>query len=244
MLKIIVCIILISPLVSKSQTCIIAKKNKSRFIIGADSRRVGIGANSNGNQIEGFFDVCKIHGENGFYFAFSGMMANGGSAIMRGYCKKAKTNLELCILFTHNIPPYLYDSLAIVKENNESKFQQIIKDSLLQSVIICHFENDTLSLMKIVEWANWNDLAHTQLKINGGYAYDSVFAIGETESINSLIKTPKTWVGNTSKMVQKLIQKEADINKRTVHGPIDIIEINKRGYKWLCNKKSCSIFSN
>jgi hypothetical protein len=226
---------------TNAQTCIIARKIKDTIYIGADSRVGSDHYNPDGSKISTPFSGCKIHSENGFYFATAGLMPNKASEILRKVAKRAKTIEEMVSYIMPLLKGPLLDSLNFLKEHDYPKYIDCITNRNPISVILAHFESDSAALYVIAAQFDPKMPINDQEKIWRS-SFVNQFPIGYFEKILTLINSENTWKGkDQASVIKSLIEKEIRANPTEVGLPIDIIKVDKTGYHWVSKKLFCTL---
>ena len=233
MLRLTFIYLLLIPILSNAQTCIIARKVDNQIYIGADSRVMVITPNRTSSDTT-YETMCKINLHDNLNFAMAGFLVDS----MLKYANKS------CL---RNIPAdsVVYDfakqfvfTLQSYIEHDRIKFPNFYKtyyhkDSVLCSVIFFGMNYNSAILYNVYFYpiTSIEEKTQIQCKFN---TYNAV-AIGEVAEIyaKNLLFDSKTWEHGTIEGIKSLINYEHNFHSKEIGPPYYFLSCSKQGISWI-----------
>ena len=214
-------------------TTVVAVAGSDRIVLGADALARG--------SVSGSASVCKIHRENGIFFAIVGLLwkhetAFYGEQLVGSICREssdirkltdrvgvlAREPLQTALTYSRD-----HDSLVYKRDYvNHTVFEVVLAGFVGDKPIIgikSFFLDSVLGLRELDTITLPDDVGH-----------NAVFT-GEHDAINAYTENHPDW-SNTPDLfglVSHLIGLEIIDKPYTVGPPVAIVEIRAKGYQWL-----------
>lgn len=227
-------------------TTIVVARSANEIVIGADSKVT----DTYGNELNS--QVCKIQQVGSLFVAFEGLMrdkATGFSvpaiAVRAMQLKPDASAAEKVNILTGFLTSELFVELQRLRSNSANEFHTKLEGQTFLRVVIAGFEGNR----PVVFVRQFRTTI-----ISGGIGVTVIpddclgdckgevvtRFLGETEAIDGLPEeTPDFWHGGLIAGTRRLIEAEIAARSEYVGPPIDLLQINAQGAKWIQKKSGC-----
>ena len=238
--------ILISGTAAANATTIVVARSANQIVIGADSKVT----DTYGHELNS--RVCKIQPFGNLFIAFEGLLrdkATGFSvpdiAARALQLKPGASAAEKVNILTGFLTAELFVELQRVRNNSADEFHTKLEGQTFLRVVIAGFEgNRPLVFVRqfrttfIARGVGVTVIPDDCLNDCEGIVVTRFF--GETEAIEGLPEdTPDFWKDGLVTGVRRLIETEIAARSEYVGPPIDLLQINAQGAKWIQKKEEC-----
>ena len=230
---------------AKATTIVVARSDKE-IVIGADSKVT----DTYGKELNS--QVCKIQQVGNLFIAFEGLLrdkATGFSvpeiAVRSLQLKPDATAAEKVNILTGFLTAELFDELLRVRRDSADEFHTKLEGQTFLRIVIAGFENN-----RPVVFVRQFRTAFIARGIGVTVIPDDCLDdckgevvtrfLGETEAIEGLPEdSPGFWKDGLVTGVRRLVEIEIGARSEYVGPPIDLLQINPRGAKWIQKKEAC-----
>jgi len=229
------------------QTSIIGIRVNDRVVVGADSTSVRSDTMTRTEE-----SYCKIGVGDGFFFALAGLYHNVETAFNPYMIIRDSSNLGLTIekkvkRLEEMIEKPLTEILERLRRDSPLEYARRYQGGSALQIIFFGVEEGSTFMLAREFVPTATILFPVQIIIfrykcpgdceNG----EEIYKLGESEAIDRfLIKEPDFWKNNPVDAIRKLIELEIADRPLNVGPPIDILQIDKNGARWIQKKKECS----
>lgn len=246
--KLSIAILMIAPIFLKAQTCIVAVKSKDKIVVGADSRVSQPGIYNN-EATETYADTaCKIVFNGQFGIAYEGA---GGPQCMNAaryalYTFSSPSKITNCFKSITSALIERYEDSLLVRPDLATqqyleKLFPIGMNKLIGAIFFFGYQADsiifeTYYLQRIVGIdGRYHDVWNQ-------YITPDTTAIGLIKELDAsrILHNKSTWAKGVVPGIISAINYSHQYNPTHVGGPVDIIEVTVKKYRWLQKKKICN----
>jgi len=240
-------VLLIVPSGLAKATTIVVARTANEIVIGADSKVT----DTYGKELNS--QVCKIQQVGNLFIAFEGLLrdrATGFSvpeiATRALQLKPAATAAEKVNILTGFLTAELFDELLRVRHDSADEFHTKLEGQTFLRIVIAGFEHN-----RPVVFVRQFRTAFIARGIGVTVIPDDCLAdckgevvtrfLGETDAIEGLPEdSPGFWKDGLATGVRRLVEIEIEARSEYVGPPIDLLQINARGAKWIQKKEGCA----
>ncbi len=243
MIAVVICTV---PTVPSRATSDIILRSRYRIVLAADSRAV-YGPKENATE-------CKLFEVQDVYATVSGLAHYGTSyrvtdTIREGFA--GSRTFESHVLYTARALQRAVEGLlAELQVNNPAEYRYVMEqrsnvtsDLVELAVAQTVKAQPMLGIIELRRTGLGNNLTATTTICPGNCRQNTqLFYLGYWEHIKPYVKTsgrPRT-VGSAAS-IDKLIRLEIEAHPNEVSAPINILELNRSGARWLQNGGNCSL---
>ena len=235
----------LAPAIPSTATSAIALRSRYRVVLAADSRAV-YGAHRNGTE-------CKLFEVGNAYATVTGLAHYGNryqavDAVRDAYSRPG-TFQQRVAAAAASLQRRLESLLAYLEGNNPSQYRLLVQQTSARSDIVALAFAETVAgqpMLGIVELrrAGTGNALVAQTAICPGNCRqgDGLFYLGYWERIRPYVANagqPRSVASAAS--IDRLIRMEINAHPNEVGAPINILELNASGARWLQNGGNCSL---
>jgi hypothetical protein len=239
-------ILLIAPTSQTRATTIVVARTPSEIVIGADSKVT----DTYGKELNS--QVCKIQQVGNLFIAVEGLLQDKATgfnvpeiAIKSLQLKPDATAAEKVNILTGFLTSDLFVELNRVKLHSAEEFHTKLEGQTFLRIVVVGFENK-LPVVFVRQFR----MAYIAKGIGVmvipddclSYCHGEVVTrfLGETEAIEGLPEdNPGFWNDGLVAGVRRLLQTEIEARSEYVGPPIDLLQINPQGARWIQKKPEC-----
>ncbi len=233
------------PAIPSRATSAIALRSRYRVVLAADSRAV-YGADRNATE-------CKLFQVGSAYATVSGLAHYGSryravDAVRDAYARPG-TFRERVAGAAFSLQHRVEDLLAYLAHNNASQYRLVMQQNNTKSDIVALAIAESVAgqpMLGVVELrraSNGSNLvAQTAICPGNCRQGDGLFYLGYWDQIRPYVANsgqPRS-VGSAAS-IDRLIRLEINAHPNDVGTPINILELNGSGARWLQNGGNCSL---
>jgi hypothetical protein len=220
-------------------TTLVALWTPERVLMAADSRVVF----DNGTAADG----CKIGHSGTTWFAVAGLVSDTGSgyalsSLLRDTMAGGGELSSKMDRFIVGVQPALSNAVAALRRDDPEQFAVFTGGPPILQAILADTADGYPVIMTVSFSVNGNGALqpHTSRIDGSDLMGPRIIYAGQQDRIRAYLRAHRDWIaGDNAVLVQKLVQVEVDANTPWVGGPIDVLEINGRGTRWLQAKSAC-----
>lgn len=230
-----------------SQTCIIAVKTKDKIVVAADSKMGRVETIfKNGRYIDDTLLTlsCKIYHFGNTYFSLAGKFPQGLPDIIGRICSQYSSVGESFSKIPNVLNPILYRWVDSLRLANRNFYNSIMTVGDFLKILFYGFENGLPYLAEhdftVVPKFNGFDFGVRPYQNSPVKDSLQFLVIGESSAfpqVNDFYKIIEK--GKVDVVMRSVIKKQAAKTPETVSEPIDIIEIKRKGERWIERKQMC-----
>lgn len=242
----IIAILLIIPSNLANATTIVVARAANEIVIGADSKVT----DTYGKELDS--QVCKIQQVGNLFFAVEGLLRDKATGfnvpeiVSRALqLKPDATAAEKVNILTGFLTTELFAELNRVRRDSADEFHTKLEGQTFLRIVVAGFENNR-PLVFVRQFRT--------AFVAGGMGVtvipDDCLAdckgevvtrfLGETDAIDGLPEdNPGFWKGGLVAGVRRLVETEIDARSEYVGPPIDLLQINAQGARWIQKKPEC-----
>jgi len=227
-------------------TTIVVARTANEIVIGADSKVT----DTYGKELNS--QVCKIQQVGNLFIAFEGLLrdkATGfnvpGIASRALQLKPDATAAEKVNILTGLLTAELFVELTRLRRDSANEFHTKLEGQTFLRIVIAGFEGN-----QPVVFVRQFRTAFVASGIGVTVIPDDCLAdcqgevvtrfLGEIDAIEGLPEdTPGFWKDGLVAGVRRLVETEIEARSEYVGPPIDLLQIDARGAKWIQKKKEC-----
>lgn len=227
-------------------TTIVVARSSSEIVIGADSKVT----DTYGNELNS--EICKIQQVGDLFLAFEGLLrdkATGFSvpeiASRALRLKPDATAAEKVKILTGFLTSELFVELQRVRSISPDEFHARLEGQTFLRIVIAGFDRGRPAIFVRQFRTSFIARGIGVTVIPDDCVEDCEGEVvtrylGETEAIEGLPEdTPDFWKGGLADGVRRLIQTEIAARGEYVGPPIDLLQINAQGARWIQKKPRC-----
>lgn len=229
-------------------TCIIAIRLNDQVVVGADSK-----INRADSMIPAKEPYCKIGVGDGFFFAISGIVLEEKTGfnpymIISKAPKIHGTIEQKGEWFERMIGKPLFEMLERYRRGSPSNYELLFQRTSSPLQIIFFGVEKGSSFVLATYFAPTSRSARDPVEITT-YRYkcpgdcpngEQIFMLGEHHAIDRFLSgEPNFWKKDPVGAVRKLIELEIADDPEIVGPPIDILQIDRNGTRWIQKKAQC-----
>lgn len=240
-------ILLTLPLNLARATTIVVARTANEIVIGADSKVT----DTYGKELNS--QVCKIQQVGNLFIAFEGLLrdkATGFSvpeiASRALLLKPDATAAEKVNILTGFLTTELFVELNRVRRDSANEFHTKLEGQTFLRIVIAGFEGN-----QPVVFVRQFRTAFVASGIGVTVIPDDCLAdckgevvtrfLGETDAIEGLPEdNPGFWKDGLVAGVRRLLETEIEARSEYVGPPIDLLQINAQGARWIQKKEACA----
>jgi hypothetical protein len=230
------------------QTSIIAIRLNDQVVAGADSKRLL--TFGSGPEFPVSEPNCKIGIGDGFFFAIAGLSHDIGigfrpDMIISKAPKISGTIEQKVEMMEEMIKKPLTESLDRYRRRYPLNYQVEFKRGSALQIIFFGLEKGSTFVTARDFFATRSALVPTEINVirykcpgdctNG----EAIFILGESDAIAKFAQQPTFWAHDPIRAVRKLIELEITDAPNIVGPPIDILQIDGNGARWIQKKEEC-----
>ena len=237
-----VCLVLMGD---ATATTAIALRSRHRVVLAADSRAV-YGATRDASE-------CKLFQYGGIYATVAGLAHYGTSyratdALRDGYARPGDFRAHVSAT-AYSLQHRVQGLLAGIQRSNPSEYQTIMQRTATQSDFVALAITEMVAgdpMLGVIELQHAAGRPELAVKITicpGNCRQDGgIFYLGYWEQIRPYVANAgqERSVGSAAS-IDRLIRLEIKAHPAEVGAPIDILELNRSGARWLQNGGNCSL---
>lgn len=233
-------------------TLIVGRRTSTEVVVGADSLQV--------STVSGKADsVCKIvqagrifaatAGHSGFSLSdndrielFGGrvpILARDGGSSLRNFIVATVTNPETVLHAAGLLVGRLLEPLGELLTWNMMRNRRYYVENLLNktftNLVLFGWENDSPVLV-LVDFRAVGEMDKPP-KVEPNIRMADAVAAGWSRDVLHLIRDSTFWKGNPAKEIEKVIELQIQAAPDKVQAPIDILQLDKTGPKWIKRKQ-------
>lgn len=227
-------------------TTIVVARTANQIVIGADSKVT----DTYGHELNS--QVCKIQQVGNLFLAFEGLLrdkATGFSvpeiAVRALQLKPDASAAEKVNILTGFLTSELFVELQRVRSNSADEFHVKLEGQTFLRVVITGFEGNR-PVIFVRQFRTTFIARGIGVTVIPDDCLDDCQGevvtrfLGETEAIEGLPEdTEGFWKDGLTSGVRRLIQTEIEARSEYVGPPIDLLQINAQGAKWIQKKPGC-----
>jgi hypothetical protein len=241
----IISILVVIPLFSNAQTCIIMVIKDSTIYVGADTKWSLTKMDVNtGKQDTVFFNARKIFTTNGYTYGVVGYNGNYQHKIADSVLKlyDGKDPQTVLNAYGNAFADYLTNDLIYQKKLNALTYYKFLESHkpYMAQTIFCSFI-DGKALVLLIEFT----VTENRYSPNVDFAFEqgSGLAAGETKSINQYLNDKSFWKDKPLPAIKKILEIASKASPGTVGKPFDLFVITKDRVKKLTPDKYTSVIN-
>jgi hypothetical protein len=227
-------------------TTIVVARSATEIVIGADSKVT----DTYGNELNS--QVCKIQQVGNLFVAFEGLLrdkATGFSvpeiSVRALQLKPDASAAEKVNILTGFLTSELFVELQRVRNNSADEFHTKLEGQTFLRVVVAGFEGNR-PVVFVRQFRTTFIARGTGVTVIPDDCLDDCNGevvtrfLGETEAIEGLPEdTPNFWKDGLAAGTRRLIEAEIAARSEYVGPPIDLLQINAQGAKWIQKKSGC-----
>jgi len=230
---------------AKATTIVIAR-TANEIVIGADSKVTDTYGNELNKQ------VCKIQQVGNLVIAFEGLLKDKKTgfnvpemAVKALQLKPEASPAEKVSILTGVLTSKLFSELVQVRRNSEDEFHTKFEGQTFLRIAVAGFEGNSP-----VVFVRQFRMAFISRNVGVMVIPDDCLDdckgevvtrfLGETDAIEGLPEdTSDFWKNGLVAGVRRLVETEIEARSEYVGPPVDILQINAQGAKWIQKKQEC-----
>jgi hypothetical protein len=227
-------------------TTVVVARSANEIVIGADSKVTDTYGKELSNQ------VCKIQQVGNLFVAFEGLLRDKATGFnipeitLRALrLKPDATAADKVNILTGFITAALFVELNRVRRDSPDEFHVKLEGQTFLRIVVAGFENNR-PLVFVRQFRTAFIARGIGVVVIPDDCLDDCQGkvvtrfLGETAAIDGLPEdTPDFWDDGLAAGVRRLVQTEIDARSEFVGPPIDLLQINARGAKWIQKKAQC-----
>ncbi len=239
-------VLLTVPYSQTRATTIVVARAANEIVIGADSKVT----DTYGKELNS--QVCKIQQVGNLFIAFEGLLrdkATGFSvpdiAIKALQLKPDASAAEKVNILTGFITAELFVELNRLRRDSANEFHTKLEGQTFLRIVIAGFERNR-PVVYVRQFRTSFIARGIGVTVIPDDCLDDCKGeivtrfLGETEAIEGLPEdTPGFWKDGLAAGVRRLVETEVEARSEYVGPPIDLLQINAQGAKWIQKKQAC-----
>jgi len=227
-------------------TTIVVARTANEIVIGADSKVT----DTYGHELDS--RVCKIRQVGNLFLAFEGLLRDKATgfnvpeiAVRALQLKPDASAREKVNILTGFLTSELFVELQRVRTNSPDEFHTKLEGQTFLRIVIAGFEAGR-PLVFVRQFRTSfiaRGIGVTVIPddcLSGCEGEVVTRFLGETDAIDGLPEdTPGFWKSGLADGVRRLIEMEIAARSEYVGPPIDLLQINAQGAKWIQKKAGC-----
>jgi hypothetical protein len=227
-------------------TTIVVARTANEIVIGADSKVTDTYGKELSNQ------VCKIQQVGNLFIASEGLLRDKATGFnvpnIAGRALQLKpdaTAAEKVNILTGFLTAELFVELNRVRRDSADEFHTKLEGQTFLRIVIAGFEGDR-PVVFVRQFRTSFIARGTGVTVIPDDCVDDCQGevvtrfLGETEAIEGLPEdTPGFWKDGLVNGVRRLVETEIRTRSEYVGPPIDLLQINAQGAKWIQKKQEC-----
>ena len=227
-------------------TTIVVARSANEIVIGADSKVT----DTYGNELNS--QVCKIQQVGNLFLAFEGLLrdkATGFSvpeiAMKALQLRPEASAAEKVNVLTGFLTSELFVELQRVRNSSADEFHTKLEGQTFLRVVVAGFEGNR-PVVFVRQFRTTFVARGIGVTVSPDDCLDNCHGdvvtrfLGETEAIEGLPEDrPTFWKDGLAAGVRRLIETEIEARNEYVGPPIDLLQINAQGAKWIQKKPGC-----
>ncbi len=240
-------VLLTVPLSLAQATTIVVARAANEIVIGADSKVT----DTYGKELNS--QVCKIQQVGNLFIAVEGLLRDNATGfnvpeivVKSLQLKPDATAAEKVNILTGFLTGELLVELNQVRRNSEHEFLTKLEGQTFLRIVVAGFENS-----RPLVFVRQFRMAYIAQGIGVMVIPDDCLDdckgevvtrfLGETEAIEGLPEdNPGFWKDGLAAGVRRLVETEIEARSEYVGPPIDLLQINARGARWIQRKPECA----
>ncbi|MDR3715734.1 MAG: hypothetical protein P4L51_23220 [Puia sp.] len=231
-----------------SQTCIIVHGTPDLITIGSDSRGT-IVPRDNKILITHIDTLCKIKTKNKIYFACSGGLTTVLYSLAFEVCQLDMSFEDKCRYFKERVENRIKDSLSIFKSENFKRYREYYPEIRESSILFFGFDSGRAKISAFVYTIASKMKKPLKLKLSTdinwpgpGLPDSCILSIGTFKRVQELLNNPflNKMKPNPIDRITYLINAQSEASSN-VGGPIDILQIDRKGIVFEDMKEGCRL---
>lgn len=228
-------------------TTIVIARTPTEIVIGADSKVT----DSYGQGVDN--EVCKIHQVGSLFVAFEGLLRDKRTGFnVPDVSKRAlqwkpdASAAEKVTMLTGFLTSALFEELVQVRSNSPQEFQRKLEGQTFLKIVVAGFERNK-PVVFVRQFRTTFIAGKVAVTVIPDDCLDDCKGevvtrlLGETAAIDGLPEeTPGFWQPGLIPGVRRLLELQIMARSEYVGPPIDILQINARGAKWIQKKPQCA----
>lgn len=239
-------VLLTVPSSQARATTIVVARAADEIVIGADSKVT----NTYGKELNS--QVCKIQQVGNLFIAFEGLLRDKATgfnapeiAIRALQLKPDATAAEKVNILTGFITAELFVELNRVRRDSADEFHTKLEGQTFLRIVIAGFEKNR-PVVFVRQFRTSFIARGVGVTVIPDDCLDDCKGevvtrfLGETDAIEGLPEdTPGFWKDGLAAGVRRLVETEIEARSEYVGPPIDLLQINAGGARWIQKKQEC-----
>jgi hypothetical protein len=228
-------------------TTIVVARTANEIVIGADSKVTDTYGNELNNR------VCKIQQVGNLFMATEGLLKDKKTgfsvpeiATKALRLKPNATAEEKVSILTGFLTSALFTELTRVKHDSHDEFLRKLDGQTFLRIVVAGFDGNK-PVVFVRQFRTTSISGNLGVVVIPDDCLDDCNGevvtrfLGETEAIDDLPESsPDFWNEGLAAGVRRLVRTEIDARSEYVGAPIDLLQINARGAKWIQKKLECA----
>ena len=224
---------------SRSQGCIIYKKEQDGIFIGADTRLVSFTLNESTRRPESSYtSICKMDQVNNINFAVTGYAADIGLSEARTVMQNTKVFTDAIELYTKSFGQKLADILETDRLTKSDLYKKkFLPGTVVGGSVFFYYENGILNgrVVRITLVSKPSQRATIETRHD---PIDSIGVAGNIVGARKILFNKDVWKRGAAKGINNIIGIEKIANPTEMEGAADILFVStKNETEWIQRKR-------